>query len=625
MIVPMARVEIAGPRRLMPDVLGVLQAQGTVEVRPLSMPLDRWLEEVPVHGDPKAAQRLEAAAQRLRHLLRLLAPVAPDDAAEAEPALDVDREDFLPRLDALEADLRAVDERRAVLDEERSVLARYEKLLVALAPLLKQLEGVKHVETMGMLLKRGARDAIGLLEEAIARVTGGPYTLILRDIDEEQIAGFLAVPTQHAPAVSQLLFERGVSEVKLPERYSGRSFAESVQRLVARRTEVAAETAACEVDRRRLAARWRGVLAAARRDADDRLARLRAATFCGETHHAFLVAGWTPVERVEPLRAALDAAFGGRVAVFSRGVDRASFDEVPVVLSNPRWLRPFELLLAFTPLPRYGSIDPTPLLALFFPLYFGLILGDVGHGALGVAIALFARKRGWGGETGRRIAGIALACSVSAILFGILYGELFGELGEYVGLYPILFDRRHAMMPLLGMVVALGGIQIGLGLILGCVASWRRRERREAAGRIVTLLVIADVVLALASIRGPLPPEVKTPALWALLPLVAASIAFDGMLAPLELVRAMGNILSYSRLMAVGLASVMLGQVANRMAELVHPTAVGIAAAVFLHTVNFTLGLISPTIQALRLQYVEFFDKFFVPGGRPFAPLSMTT
>jgi V/A-type H+-transporting ATPase subunit I len=621
----MARVEIAGPRKLAADVLRVLQAQGTVQVRPLDVPVERWLEEIPLRGDPKDAQRLEAAGERLRHLLRLLAPLASAGPVDAEPALDPAGEDFLPRLDALEAELRAVDERRAGLDEERSLLARYEKLLVALAPLLQRLEGVKHVETIGVLLKRGARESIGLLEEAIARVTGGPYTLILRDIDEEQIAGFLAVPTQHAPAVSQLLFERGVGEVKLPDRYAGRSFAESVQRLMSRRTEIAAEAAACDAERHRLAGRWRGVLAAARREVDDRLARMRATTFCGETRHTFVVAGFAPEERIEPLRRALDEAFAGRVAVFSRPVERASYDEVPVVLVNRRWLRPFELLLAFTPLPRYGSIDPTPLLALFFPLYFGLILGDVGHGVLGAGIALLARKRGWGGDTGRRIASIALACSVSAILFGVLYGELFGELGELVGMRPILFDRRHAMMPLLAMVVALGGAQIALGLVLGFVAEWRQGHRREAAGRLVTLLVIVDVVLALASIRGPLPAAMRTPALWALLPLVAASIALDGLLAPLELVRALGNILSYSRLMAVGLASVMLGQVANRMAELVHPAAVGIAAAVFLHTINFTLGLVSPTIQALRLQYVEFFDKFFVPGGRAFEPLSLAT
>jgi len=105
-------------------------------------------------------------------------------------------------------------------------------------------------------------------------------------------------------------------------------------------------------------------------------------------------------------------------------------------------------------------------------------------------------------------------------------------------------------------------------------------------------------------------------------PLIVAMIALEGLLAPLELVRTLGNMLSYSRLMAVGLASVMLAEVANRLAVVVKPMAVGIGLAVLLHAVNFTLGMLSPAIQALRLQYVEFFDKFFVPGGRPYTPLS---
>jgi V/A-type H+-transporting ATPase subunit I len=94
-----------------------------------------------------------------------------------------------------------------------------------------------------------------------------------------------------------------------------------------------------------------------------------------------------------------------------------------------------------------------------------------------------------------------------------------------------------------------------------------------------------------------------------------------GLLAPFELVRHLGNIISYARLMAVGLASVLLAYVANSLAGQAGSVWVGITAAVLLHAFNIVLGVFAPTVHALRLHYVEFFSKFFESGGRPYRPL----
>jgi V/A-type H+-transporting ATPase subunit I len=616
-IVPMMRVEIAGPRRRLPEVVSMLQREGVLQVRPLSVPLERWRRGVPLRGDAEERRRLEAAVPRLQALLRALPHAAGDEATVIDPAA----EDLGPRLEAVSAELRAVDERRGLLEEEASLLERYQRLLVALAPLLHELQGAKNVEAIGVLFRRNAGEGRALLEAEIAKVTGGAYTLHLRDLDAEQVGGFLAVHHDHAAAVSQLLYERGVGEIQLPQRYQGRSFADSVAQLLSRHRELAGERAACEAERLRLGQRWSGPLAAAEREARDRLARLVAESYCGETRHAFVVAGWAPRPRVPRLREAVAEAFAADVQLFVSPVTREEADDVPVVISNPPWLRPFERLLALAALPRYGSIDPTLLVELFLPLYFGVIIGDLGHGALILAVALIARRRGWGGALGRDLSVVAATAAVSVMIFGVLFGELFGTLGEHVGLHPLLFDRREALVPLLGLAVALGAAQIALGLVLGMVSAWRRRDRRAAIARLTTLALIAITALLIFGTQGMLPAALIRPGLAALGGLLVLSIVLEGLLAPLELVRALGNILSYARLMAVGMASVMLGVVANRLGEL-DPAPLGIFLAVFLHGVNFTLGLLSPTIQALRLQYVEFFDKFFEPGGRPFEPLA---
>jgi V/A-type H+-transporting ATPase subunit I len=277
-------------------------------------------------------------------------------------------------------------------------------------------------------------------------------------------------------------------------------------------------------------------------------------------------------------------------------------------------VRPFELLLSLLSPPRYGSVDPTPFLAVGFPLFYGLMLADVGYGALLLALALLAWRKGWGGDTGRRASAVAVAASASAIVFGFLFGELFGELGRPLGLHPILFDRAQAVPTFLGLALALGAGHVVLGVALGLWAALRQGERRKAVAKAATLGLIVTAGVAAVVRLGYLPPALGTPALVGLLPLVVVLIVVEGMLAPLEVMKTVGNVFSY--------ASVMLAEVANRMASL-FPLVIGVTFAVLLHAVNFAMGCFSPAIQAARLNYVEFFDKFYEDGGRPYQPLAL--
>jgi V/A-type H+-transporting ATPase subunit I len=102
-------------------------------------------------------------------------------------------------------------------------------------------------------------------------------------------------------------------------------------------------------------------------------------------------------------------------------------EQAPVVLSNPKLFRPFEALVRFMPLPRYGTIDPTPFVAVFFPLLFGLMLADVGYGLMLGAVGLFLHRRTKAGSAGRAVAEMIGPCALLAILSGILFGEFFGK------------------------------------------------------------------------------------------------------------------------------------------------------------------------------------------------------
>jgi V/A-type H+/Na+-transporting ATPase subunit I len=631
MIERMAKVLILGPRPLLPDTLRTLHAQGVLQIRSLPTASDtrfgqgqQGLRKVPLEGGERGAERtLAATAERLQQLLLLL-PTPDLITGEVSAPADVTSPAFLPMLAELETDVRTFSDRRSALLTERDVIARYEQLFTALAPLRSALPEGLTMTTLGILVRRDRAEILDLLKREVSRITHGACVLMHRELDREQIGLLLAIPRDVASEVSRFLFDRGITEIRLPERYAGQPLTDALLLLVKRHHELPAEIAEVDAKLLDISRRWHWPLTRALRTVRDQLARLAAMASCGETEYAFVISGWVPAAHRDRVTAALDAVFKGRIIVIEETVSALEYDDVPVVLRNPPYVRAFEPLVGFLALPRYGSIDPTPFMAGFFPLFFGLMLGDIGFGALALVISLLARAKGWGGEIGRKLTTIAVASSVSAIAFGFLFGELFGELGKPLGLHPILFDRRTAALSFLGLTLALGVGHIVLGFGLSLWSALRLRNRKEAMAKATMISLILVALAAGLGHVGYLPSSIELPALLALPLLLAAAILAGGALTPLEVVSTLGNILSYARLMALGTASVMLADVANRMAEVFNPPVVGVTVAVSLHAVNFAMGIFSPTIQALRLHYVEFFDKFFEGGGKPYQPLALT-
>jgi len=622
-IVAMSKVQVLGPRRLLPESIQHLHAQGVLQLR--SFPDAPGARRIPLAGAELADERSLQEISRRLHELLLVLPAPRQDVREGDELPDVISAEFPSRLQALESEIRGLNDRRLALAEERDLVARYERLLTGLVPLLRGLEGTTHVETVGILVRRDRPEALALLEREVGRITQGAYTMLVREVDREQAGVLLTVPREFARDLSRLLFEQGITEIRLPGRYADQPFVTTLGVLLRRSRELPGELADLEAKLQECSRRWYGPLRGAHRAVQDRLARLRAMAHCAETEHAFIISGWVPTERCARLASALEQAFQGRVTLLEHAIRQDEYGAVPVVLRNPRLLAPFELLLSLLPPPRYGSIDPTPFLAGFFPLFFGLMLGDVGYGGVVLALALLARAKAWGGETGRKLSTIVLFSSVSAIVFGLLFGELFGDLGGRLGLQPLLFDRKHAVLAFLGLALGLGGIHILLGVGLGLLTALRHGERPKALAAAATLALLLAVVVGLLARLGYLAPPLGMGALLALGPLLVTLVVTEGFLAPLEVMKTLGNVLSYARLMALGIASVMLADVANQMAGFFTPAVVGLTVAVLLHVVNLAMGCFSPVIQALRLHYVEFFGKFYQDGGRPYEPFSLAS
>jgi V/A-type H+-transporting ATPase subunit I len=621
----MSRLQILGPRRLLPDLLSFLQRRGVLDLRTPAALEDGAprpaLRLVPLQEGEHAAEGALAAA--LDGCLRLLAALPRAGRGEPAPLPSVEDPDFPQRVAALDAERVELEGRVAALREERQVTARYGRLLAALAPLRPSLPGPGEPHPVGLVMRRDPR-ALSLLVSELRRITRGNCSVQSRPAGDDQLAVLATVPESDARAAAALLFERGVEEIRLPAHYAGQPLVHALQLLLRREREIPALLAAAEEELVAFAGRAAPALRAAVADARTRLARLGAMARCGETRHAFVVSGYLPTTGVPALESALADAFGGRAVAFAEAIGAEEGDDVPVVLSNPPLLRPFERLLALVPPPRYGSVDPTPWLALFFPLFFGLVLGDAGFGLVAMALSLVAMRRRWGGAPGRDVAIVAFACASSAFAFGVLFGEAFGDLGARLGMRPILLHRRDALLSFLALAVGVGLVHVALGTAIGAVHALRRghlRHALERAGRLVLLGGAAAAALAVGGVlsRAALVPSLAVAGGGALLSLAGGPMAL------LEVVLSLGNVLSYARLMALGIASVMLADVANHLAVTVKPAPLGLALALLLHGVNFTLGIMSPLIAALRLHYVEFFEKFYEGGGRPYRPFAPQT
>jgi V/A-type H+/Na+-transporting ATPase subunit I len=621
-IIEMSKLRILGARERLEDVLRVLQDLNLLH---LSAP-----EAVPLmHADLTTSQErerrhLQAALDNVEQALDALSvrdagpPAAPTTATAAD----------LIRWARLGWRVRRETERLAAresaLDEEHALIMKYQHFFSAFRALLESESRWPNATAYHVLLRGREAGTLPQLRAGLAAAIGEEFQLFSQPLPSGELAVLIVVSAQAAGRVERLLAEARVQEIPVPAAYGGKSLTAAIPRMLERLGNIPREVQEVRQRRQTLARTHGAELRRARAALHDRLQALAALPLSGVTARAFVLEGWLPARARRDLEDGLHAHFGEDVVVSEVSKEEWESEQAPVVLANPRLLRPFETIVGLMPLPRYGSIDPTPFVAVFFPAFFGLMVGDVGYGLILAALGLLLHIRSRPGTTLRNVSEIIGPCALFTIVAGFLFGELFGDLGlRWFGLRPLLFNREEALIPFLLLAVAIGAVHVLLGLVLGVVSA--RRHPRQAAGRGVSAGMVVLVIVALLAAVDVLPGAFFTPAVIALLVAFPVLIVLEGLVAPIELLTTLGNILSYARIMALGVASVMMAVVANKMVGAIGSVVVGILFALLFHLVNFAIAAFSPTIHALRLHYVEFFGKFFSPGGVRYQPFGHWT
>ncbi len=615
MILRMCRVRVLGPREALPKALEALQDLGLVhlappgkehhlasgQLAPREVRLERQLHHI--LNDVETVTTLLAFAQAKPEV----APSTTSWAHSARLARRVRRE------------TERLQSRRRALEEERALLSKYQDVMEVFGKLFQPgvMQGVR---AYLVVLRAGQSGSVPRLRSLLDVSLGQDYELRTHPLASGELVLLLLVPLRIAPHVERILGESGVEQVPLPRGYEDQALADALPLMVRRLQGIPSELEEVARAQARLADQLPQLAADAVR-IRDRLSQLEGLRLSATTSHAFVLEGWIPASGATRLKTCLAETVGPLVSVEELAEEHWSA-EAPVVLHNPRLFRPFQLLVGMLPLPRYGSIDPTPFVAIFFPMFFGLMVGDVGYGVVLGGLGLLFRRRSKPGTTLRAVSEIALGCALFTVIFGVLFGECFGDLGRrWFGMRPLILDREQPrdILSFLGLCVALGLVHVVLGLALG-VASAIHGHRRQAVGRGLSGLMMLLIAGALLAAFRVLPHALLTPFVVAILVAFPLLIVAEGIIAPVELLSTAGNILSYARIMALGTASVMLAVVANRMAGAFGSVVVGLVFGLLFHLVNFALALFSPTIQGLRLHYVEFFSHFYSPGGVRYQP-----
>ncbi|HIH42177.1 TPA: V-type ATP synthase subunit I [Candidatus Woesearchaeota archaeon] len=342
----------------------------------------------------------------------------------------------------------------------------------------------------------------------------------------------------------------------------------------------------------------------------------------GATDDTFLATGYVPRDRVAQLTELLQKKTDNKLFIQEQHIHHD--EHIPVQLQNKKTVRPFQFFLDLYSLPNYHEVDPSFFLFLGFPFLFGFMLGDFGYGLVTLSLFYFLKLR-MQGKIAQQLFKILIIASFWSLAFGLFFGEFFGY-EEIAGFHiPHVIGREHDKMLLLGAAVVVGIVHVNLGLLIGFYNELQHHGLWHAfCAKISWILLQLGCLLLYLSYGMYLIPPIFGFVLLGIS--VILLYIGEGIRGLVELPSIFGNILSYARLMALGLASVGLAVVVNDMAaEFFHePSILNIIVGIFIlvigHVINIALGILGPFLHSLRLQYVEFFTKFYSGGGIAYKP-----
>lgn len=342
--------------------------------------------------------------------------------------------------------------------------------------------------------------------------------------------------------------------------------------------------------------------------------------------------GWVPAAKADKAELILrdfDAAYSFK--------DPKEYETPPTLLENSKWIRPINMVTEMYSLPNYHSLDPNPLMFPFFVLFYGIMMADMGYGLIMMLASYIIIKKYHPKGTAGYLFGLLGICGVPTFLFGALTGGFFGDfIPQLLKLInpESTFDLPHLFTPLNDTLMILvgsmmlGAVQVITGMAINFYKLTKRGQFLDALMDVGSwwLLFIGVGVgvatgvwaVAIAGVAALVLTQGRSS------PTIIGKIV-GGVASLYDITGYFGDILSYSRLMALMLAGSVIAQVFNTLGAIPGNVIIFIVISLAGNTLNFALNVLGCYVHDLRLQCLEFFNKFYEDGGRPFMPLAYNT
>ena len=314
------------------------------------------------------------------------------------------------------------------------------------------------------------------------------------------------------------------------------------------------------------------------------------------------------------------------------------YPEVPVKLKNNKFTEPLNMVTNMYSLPAYGTVDPNPLMAPFFILFYGIMMADMGYGLLMILASIIITKKSRPKGTSGQMFGLMFSCGISTFIMGALTGGFFGDfLPQLAGIInpnttfkalPSLFTPLDDTITILIGAMALGFVQIVTGMAISFVEKLKKGEIMDAIWEELTWWVVFAGIACMAL-------GVTNIVLYVGIGMVVVGSGWSakgfGKVTAIfgsvynHVTGYFGDILSYSRLMTLMLAGSVIASVFNTLGAIPGNVVIFLIVSMLGNGLNFALNLLSCYVHDLRLQCLEYFGKFYKDGGRPFKPLAINT
>lgn len=433
----------------------------------------------------------------------------------------------------------------------------------------------------------------------------------------------------------------GFVRIEFSAEHQAASFAAALDRLDTEAARLSAEKQKLKEELSALA-EGRTLLELAYDLNETRALRLETAERLVEGTFTVMLKGWVPEKALPKLKGVLSDYTCSYLLE-----DPAEGDAVPVLLENKKLFKPFESVIEMYSLPQYGSYDPTPIMSVFYFVIFGLMLGDVAYGLMLSAGCLFAVRKLDLGKGAKQLVSLFGICGVSCTLAGILFGGYLGNLPSQIAESGLgvtftipslnLLDSSGIFV-FIGISLGVGVLQIFTAMGIKMYMLWKSGDKLGAILDIGLWYVIFAGIALFALLDGPVGKILLVTALLA--KVISGGRAkkgifgkvLGGLLGLYDIVGYASDLASYLRIMALGLSSTVIAYVVNIIATLlISPefSLMTVVGWIFLpiillggHLLNIALNLLGCFVHDGRLQYIEFFGRFYEDGGKPFRPLA---